>query len=88
MFIHAILGSLCLVFKENPEINTELHLKVTSSLFTALAVFGPYCTRPTASVQYGPNTACAVTSDSVTLACSTVYILNLNILNRNSYGID
>ena len=59
---------------DNHEINTERHFKVTSSMVTALAMLGPYCTRPAASVQYGPTMARAVTSDSVTLACSSVYV--------------
>ena len=33
------------------EINTGLHLKVTSSVVVALLVLGLYYTRPTASVQ-------------------------------------
>ena len=70
MFFHVIIGSFWLFFMETPEINTERHFKVPSSLVNALTVLGPYCTRPTANVQYGPSTACAVTSDSKSPALS------------------
>ena len=41
----------------------------------SLVMLQPYCTRPAASVQYGSRTTRAITSDSVTLACSSVYVL-------------
>ena len=51
MFFHVNIGSLCLIFMENPEINTEHHLKVPSSVVIALMEPGAFGTQPVASFR-------------------------------------